>query len=127
MFLWDFGIINAIKNQFALSIFPSEPPEELRKTPYLIFELKNVLQGKNLMSRAEFTLTIVDNKEMSGESLNILKNINKIISKELTLCQDDFKIGTACIKVDSVESKKNNLTINLVAILRLNAIYEDEE
>ena len=79
------------------------------------------------MSRAEFTLTIVDNKEISGESLTILKNINKIISKELTLRQSDFTIGTARIKVDSVESKKNNLIMNLVAILQLKAIYENGE
>lgn len=127
MFPWDFGIINAIKSQFAFSIFPSIPPEEFRETPYLIFELKNVLQGKNLMSRAEFILTIVDNKERSGQSLNILKNINKIISNELTLRQGNFNIGTARIKIDSIENKKNNLIINLIAILQLKAIYEDGE
>ncbi len=127
MLPWDFGIINAIKNQFAFSIFPSIPPEELRKTPYLIFELKNVLQGKNQMSRVEFILTIVDVKEISGESLNILKNINKIISKELALRQDEFMIGTARIKIESIENKKNNLIINLVAILQLKAVYEDGE
>jgi hypothetical protein len=126
MIPWDLGIINAIKQELKFAIFPSEPPEELRKTPYLIFELKNVLQGKNLMSRVEFSITIVDNKEVTGACFDVLRSINKIISKELALSQDDFIIGSAKIKINSIASKENSLILNLIAILHLNAVYEDE-
>jgi hypothetical protein len=119
MIPWDFGIINAIKKKIELSIFPPDPPEEFRKTPYLIFELKNITQGTNLRSRVEFVLTIVDNKEIRSESFNILRNINKIISKELTLCQRESAIGSAKIKIESIESNKNCLIVNLAAILQL--------
>lgn len=127
MFPWDFGIINAIKKELICSIFPSHPPEDKRNAPYLIFELKKIQQGKSLKSKAEFTITIVDDKNNSGKSLNILKNINRIISKDLTLSQSNYTIGSAKIKVDSVENKKNNLVLNMVAILELKAIYEDNE
>jgi hypothetical protein len=128
MIPWDLGIINAIKKELEFAIFPSNPPEGLgKKTPYLIFELKNILQGKNLISRVEFAITIVDNKEVTSASFEILKAINKIISRELTLSQEETPIGNAKIKINSVESKKNNLILNLVAILRLEAVYEDED
>jgi hypothetical protein len=127
MLPWDFGIINAIKKELAFSIFPNTPPEEMRKTPYLIFELKNIRQGKNLLSRVEFTLTIVDDENISGRGLNILKNINRIISKQLTLSQSNATIGSARVKIDSIESRQNNLIVNLVAILQLEALYEDTE
>jgi hypothetical protein len=126
MIPWDLGIIKAIGKELEHAIFPSNPPEEMRKTPYLIFELKNVLQGKNLTSRAEFSITIVEGKGVASASFEILKAINKIISKELTLSQDDFEIGSARAKISSIENKKNNLILNLVAILKLKAIYEDE-
>ncbi|MDR1982796.1 MAG: hypothetical protein LBQ08_03305 [Holosporaceae bacterium] len=126
MIPWDLGIINAIRKELELAIFPSNPPEELRKTPYLIFELKNILPGKNLMSRVEFSITIVDDKEVTGASFEVLKAINKIISRELTLSQEEATIGSAKAKINSIESKKNNLVLNLIAILKLEAIYEDE-
>jgi hypothetical protein len=126
MIPWDLGIINAIKKELELAIFPSDPPEELHKTPYLLFELKNILQGKNLMSRVEFSITIVDNKEVTSAGFEILKAINKLISKELTLSQEDFIIGSAKTKINSIESKKNRLILNLIAILKLKAVYEDD-
>ncbi|MDR0677208.1 MAG: hypothetical protein LBF57_00840 [Holosporaceae bacterium] len=125
MYPWDFGIINAIRKELQCAIFPANPPEELRKTPYLIFELKNILQGKNLLSRAEFSITIVDNEEKFG--FIVLRSINKIISRELTLSQGEAVIGSAKAKINSVESKGNSLILNMVAILKLEAIYEDEE
>ncbi|MDR0555395.1 MAG: hypothetical protein LBG20_00040 [Holosporaceae bacterium] len=127
MIPWDLGLIRAMGKELAFAIFPSHPPEEMRKTPYLIFELKNVLQGKNLISRVEFSITVMDGKEVTSASYNVLKAINKIISKELILAQDDAEIGRAKIKIDSVESKKNNLMVHLVAILKMKAIYEDED
>jgi hypothetical protein len=127
MIPWDLGIINAIKKEIKLAIFPSNPPKELRQFPHLIFELNNILQGKNLTSRAEFTLTIVDDKEVTVASFEILKAINKIISKELTLSQGDVVIGTAKIKINSVESKNNNIILKLIAILKLKAVYENDE
>ncbi|MDR3151221.1 MAG: hypothetical protein LBT67_00015 [Holosporaceae bacterium] len=132
MFLpWDFGIINAIKKGLTTVIFPSSPPEMLRKTPYIIFELKDIRQGKNLMSRVEFVLTIVDGNDddgnsCSGKSIQVLQNITKIISRELTLYQEESIIGSAKIKIESIENRKNNLRLNLVAILQLKAIYEDD-
>ncbi|MDR1361866.1 MAG: hypothetical protein LBJ16_01460 [Holosporaceae bacterium] len=127
-FPWDFGIINAIKKGLeATAIFPSPPPEKLRKTPYLIFELKDIRQGANLRSRVEFGLTIVDENgdETSGKSVQVLRSITRIISRELTLYQEDSIIGSARVKVESIESRKNNLRLTLVAILQLKAIYED--
>ncbi|MDR0632227.1 MAG: hypothetical protein LBF54_03255 [Holosporaceae bacterium] len=126
MIPWDLGIIRAIGKELEFAIFPTRPPEDKRRTPYLIFELKNVLQGKNLTSRAEFSITVVDDKEVTSASYDVLKAINKVISKELTLCQGEAEIGSARIKIDSVESKQNNLMLNLVAILKMKAIYEDE-
>ncbi|GHU12721.1 hypothetical protein FACS189449_06930 [Alphaproteobacteria bacterium] len=124
---WDFGIINAIKKELGAAIFPPSPPRELRKTPYLVFELKKIMQGKNLMSRVEFVITIVDNENVSSESIGIMKSIGKIISQELTLHQENGIIGSARIKIDSLESRKNHLILNMVAILKLKAIYEDGE
>jgi hypothetical protein len=86
----------------------------------------NILQGKNLISRVEFLITIVNNNEITSAGFEILKTINKLISRELTLSQDDSPIGSAKIKINSVESRKNNLVLTLVAILKLAAIYEDE-
>ncbi|MDR0580724.1 MAG: hypothetical protein LBG04_01250, partial [Holosporaceae bacterium] len=73
MIPWDLGIIKAIGKELELAIFPSHPPEEIRKTPYLIFELKNVLQGKNLTSRIEFTITIIEGKDVTTASFEILR------------------------------------------------------
>ncbi|MDR1561242.1 MAG: hypothetical protein LBS23_02705 [Holosporaceae bacterium] len=126
MLPWDFGIINAIKQELKVAVFPSTPPEEQRKTPYLVFELKNISQGKNLASRVEFFITIVDDQEITGSSFEILRSINKIISKELTLLQEKFVIGTAKVKIESVTSKENYLLLRLIAILQLKAIYEDK-
>jgi hypothetical protein len=126
MIPWDLGIIKAIGKELGFAIFPTHPPEDKRRTPYLIFELKNILQGKNLTSRVEFSITVVDDKEVTSASYDVLKAINKSISKELTLCQGESEIGSAKIKIDSVESKQNNLLLNLVAILKMKAIYEDE-
>ena len=125
MIPWDFGIIRAIKELLGISIFPSMPPEDMKKSPYIIFELKDILQGKNLLYRVGFTLTLIDNNE--GKNLEILKSITKIIRKELTLKQGNFVIGSARIKIESMESKGINLIINFAALLQLKAIYEDGE
>ncbi len=125
MIPWDFGIIRAIKELLGISIFPSMPPEDMKKSPYIIFELKDILQGKNLLYRVRFTLTLIDNNE--GKNLEILKSIIKIIRKELTLKQGNFVIGSARMKIESVESKGINLIINFAALLQLKAIYEDGE
>ncbi|MDR3179432.1 MAG: hypothetical protein LBT70_00850 [Holosporaceae bacterium] len=127
MLPWDFGIINAIKKELSAAIFPSTPPDELRKTPYLIFELKNIIHGKNLMSRVEFVVSIVDDKCVTSESMKIMKSISKITAQELTLSQGNVAIGSAKIKIDSIESRKNLLLLNMIAILKLKAIYEDGE
>lgn len=125
MIPWDFGIIRAIGELLKVSIFPSDPPERLKKYPYVTFELKDILQGKNLLYRVGFTLTFVDGNE--GKNLELLKKITKIIRNELTLKQNNFILGTARMKIESVESKKNLLIINLAALLQLKAIYEDGE
>lgn len=125
MIPWDFGIIRAIKELLEIPIFPSVPPKDIKENSYIIFELKDILQGKNLLYRVGFTLTLVDNNE--GKNLEILKNITKIIRKELTLKQNSFVIGSARIKIESVESKGSNLIINFAALLQLKAIYEDGE
>jgi hypothetical protein len=127
MIPWDFGIIRAIKELLGISIFPSAPSPEhvIKENPYIIFQLNDILQGKNLLYRVGFTLTLIDNNE--GKNLEILKNITKIIRKELTLKQGEFIIGSARIKTESVESKGSNLIINFAALLQLKAIYEDGE
>jgi hypothetical protein len=123
---WDMGIINAIRRKLEYAIFPSDPPEEMKQTPYLIFELRNLIQGANFTARVEFTLTIVDKKEVTSASFDVMKAINKIIRGELTLKQDDFVIGSAKVKINEVESKKNNLVLKMIAIIKLNVVYEDE-
>lgn len=127
MLPWDFGIINAIKREIEYAIFPSTPPEDKRETPYLIFELRNIVMGKNLTSRAEFTITIVDDKEVTGACFEVMRVLSKLTSKELTLSQEDFVLGTARIKLNTVESRKNNLILNFVGILKMVGIYEDDD
>ena len=75
MIPWDFGIIRAIKELLGISIFPSAPSPEhiIKENPYIIFQLNDILQGKNLLYRVGFTLTLIDNNE--GKNLEILKKI----------------------------------------------------
>ena len=128
MIPWDFGIKNAIEKELGISLFPfSAPSEEKRTSPYLVIEFKNLIQGKNLTARAEFTITIANEKEITAKSFEISKNIGKIAQKELTLFQGDAIIGSAKFKIISIESKKNNLILNVVALLWLKAIYENDE
>jgi hypothetical protein len=123
---WDLGIINAIGKRLEYAIFPSDPPETMKRTPYLIFELQNLLQGANFMIRVEFTLTIIDQKEVTSASFDVLRAVNKLIRKELTLGQDGYVIGSARIKINAVESRKNNLVLKMTAIIKLNTVYENE-
>ena len=128
MIQWDFGITNAIAKELGMSLFPfSAPPSEQRTSPYLILDLKSIVQGKNLISRAEFTITIASDGEISGKSYDILRNLNKLTAKELTLYQEKEIIGSAKFKIFSIESKKNNLILNMIALLQLKAIYSDAE
>jgi hypothetical protein len=119
MFPWDFGIINAIKQGIGLDIYPSQPPDNQFKAPYFVFELKNIRTDIKWSSRVEFIMTLVADENGTDEYLEILKIIKKIISGELTLNQKDSKIGTARIKITSVECKKNSLILNCTALLRL--------
>lgn len=128
MIPWDFGIKNAIEKELGISLFPfSAPSEEKRISPYLIIEFKNLVQGKNLTSRADFAITIVNEREITAESFEISKNLEKIARKELTLYQGKKVIGSAKFKIISLESKKNNLILNITALLCLKAIYENDE
>ncbi|MBR1733962.1 MAG: hypothetical protein IJ730_00690 [Alphaproteobacteria bacterium] len=125
MIPWDFGIIQAIKNQLDISIFPSNPPQKLSQKPHIIFEINDILQGKNCVYRVGFSLTLVN--EDHGKNLEILKQITKITRNELTLKQGNFDLGSAKIKIESVENKQRKLTLDLVALLQLKIIYDDGE
>lgn len=125
MIPWDFGIIGAIKDQLGISIFPINPPQNMQKKPHLIFELNDVVHGKIGCYKVGFKMKIVDNNE--GTNLEILKKISRIIRKELTLKEGRFTLGSARIKIGSVESKSDVLTVNFIALLSLKARYEDEE
>lgn len=127
MILWDFGIINAIKQNLDIPIFPSEPPKGLNQKTYLVFNLKNIVQGMNLTSKMEFSLTIVDKDETTDHTYAILKKINRLISSELSLYQGNFIIGSAKVKINCLENKKNMLILNLVAKLQLKRLYDDGE
>lgn len=125
MIPWDFGIISAIKDQLGIAIFPSTPPKDFQTKPHLIFELNDIMQGKNCVYKVGFKMKIVDNNE--GINLEILKKISRIIRKELTLKEGKFVLGSARIKIESVESKSNVLTVNFVALLQINNGYEESE
>lgn len=127
MIPWDFGIINAIKQNLDIPIFPSEPPKGLNQKTYLVFNLKNIVQGMNLTSKMEFSLTIVDKDETTDHTYAILKKINRLISSELSLYQGNFIIGSAKVKINCLENKKNMLILNLVAKLQLKRLYDDGE
>ncbi|MDR2107811.1 MAG: hypothetical protein LBO73_04855 [Holosporaceae bacterium] len=128
MIPWDFGIINALKKCLGTIIFPSDPPEEESlQTPYLIFELKKITHGKNLISRAEFTLTVADEDKTDGGRFAVMKAVDRIAEDELTLSAGDAVIGSAKIKMISFDSKKNKLILNFAAILKLEATYDDED
>jgi hypothetical protein len=126
MFPWDFGIIDAIKRGIGLDIYPSHPPDNLYRAPYLVFELKNIRTEKRMLSRIEFAMTLVEDDNSTGEYFKILKTINKIISGELILGQEESRIGTARIKITSVECKKNTLILNCIAMLRLMPSGDDD-
>lgn len=115
---WDFGIINAIKEQLGLAIFPSVPQQSTRQNPQIIFELKDIRQGKNQLYRVEFSLTLIDKNE--GKNLEILKNITKLIRKKLSLKQENFTIGSARAKINLITTKGNRMEIDLIALLQLN-------
>ena len=128
MIPWDFGITKAIAGELGTMLFPfSAPSKEERTSPYLIFDLKNIVQGKNLTSRAEFTITIASDDEITPKSYEIFRNIQKMTGKELSLYEGNEIIGSAKLKIFSFESKKNNLILNITALLQLKAIYEDCE
>jgi hypothetical protein len=120
------GIIGALGKGLKYAIFPPDPPEEMRRTPYLIFELQNLMSGMNFAARVEFSLAIVDQKEVTSASFDVMRAIRKIIDGKLTLTQDDDVIGDARIKIDSVEKKKNSLVLKMIAIVKLNTVYENE-
>ncbi len=127
MIPWDFGLINTLKNLLDISIFPSEPPEEQRKTPYIILELLNIEQNINLVTKLGLKLTIVYNQEQMPAYYSIIKTMKKAIAQKLTLKQGNFEIGTAQIKLEKFVTKKNNLILDLTALLYLKAIYDDIE
>lgn len=127
MIPWDFGVINAIKKKLNVEVFPSDPPQELGKSRYLIFNLKNIKEGINRIAKMEFSLIIVDKEETSGYTYAILRKINRVISSELDLYQGNFAIGSARVKINYLENKKNMLILNLEAILQLKALYENGE
>lgn len=127
MIPWDFGVINAIKKKLNVEVFPSDPPQELEKSRYLIFNLKNIKEGINRIAKMEFSLIIVDKEETSGYTYAILRKINRVISSELDLYQGNFAIGSARVKINYLENKKNMLILNLEAILQLKALYENGE
>ncbi len=124
---WDFGLINSLKNLLNISIFPSEPPEENRKKPYIILELKNIIQNVNLQTKIDFKLTVVNGEDNSVDCYSLIKTFKKITAEKLSLHQGNFKIGNAQIKLQKFETKKNNLILELTALLQLKAIYEDTE
>jgi hypothetical protein len=124
---WDFGIISALSKALEILIFPSDPPGEQRRAPYLIFELKKIVHGKNLTSRAEFSITVKDDEATDGARFEIMRAIDRIIDDELTLSGGGSVIGSARIKLSSYDSKKNNLILNFAAILKLEAVYDDED
>ncbi|MDR1333861.1 MAG: hypothetical protein LBJ71_01435 [Holosporaceae bacterium] len=123
---WDMGLISALGKGLEYAIFPPDPPEEMKRAPYLIFELQNLTSGTNFATRVEFTLTIVDQKEVTSASFDIMKAIRKIIDGKLTLKQNEMALGEARLKIDSVEKKKNCLALKIIAIIKLNMVYEDE-
>lgn len=127
MIPWDFGVINAIKKKLNVEVFPSDPPEELKKSQYLIFNLKNITQGVNLKAKMEFSLIIVDKEETSGYTYAILRKINRIISSEFDLYQGNIIIGSAKVKINYLENKNNMLILNLEAMLQLKGLYESGE
>ncbi|MBQ3564812.1 MAG: hypothetical protein IJA14_01530 [Alphaproteobacteria bacterium] len=126
MFPWDFGLIEALKYVLQLNIFAEEPPEEQRVTPYLIFEMKKISPSVNNTARADLQITIVDKEEISLATYDFIKMIEKATRQELTLKQGEFTIGSAKIKLDKVATRRNSIILNLVALLKLKAIYEDE-
>jgi len=126
MIPWDFGVIDFIRKNLGLAIFPSSPPESHRNTPYLIFELKKIIPGRNLMSKIEFVITVVDDKDVVSAGFEILKSFNKIISNELTLSQGGEVVGTGKFKINSIESKKNNLILNFIGLIKAVALYEED-
>ncbi len=126
MFPWDFGIINVLNEESKFKIIPYDTPKGMIRGPCLLFELKSMMQHKNFTTKAEFTLTVVEGTERNGSSAEIMKEINRVINADLVLHQSEEEIGTARVKIESVENKKNTFLLNLVAIILLKPIYEDE-
>ena len=126
MIPWDFGLINALKEKLNVEIFPSDPPDESRQTPYLILELKNIRQGVGRSTRAELQLKIVDEEKPSSLTYDFIKTIRKAITQKLTLKQGTFEIGEANIKLEKIVTGRSDAVLNMTALLNLKTIYHDE-
>lgn len=124
---WDFGVINALKEGLDMEVFPSDPIEKIAQTPYLIFELKNVLYGKNLSSRVECIIKIINANYDNTKVFEVLKKINQVITKKLSLYQGALCIGSAKMKINSLETKGDVTILSLIGILQLLAIYDNME
>jgi hypothetical protein len=122
MLPWDFGLINIAKNILQLPIFPNTPPSGICNAPYLIFQLKSKKDGTVPgFYRIEFTIEIVDTKDISGRSADILASIFKLTEKTLILQpQSDFAGGSARIQISSVVyNRDNTISVNCIAIVRI--------
>ena len=87
MIPWDFGIIRAIKELLGISIFPSMPPEDMKKSPYIIFELKDILIKLGLASAfsnsADFS-GMINNKDLKLKIDNVIHKTFIDVSEKQT-------------------------------------------
>lgn len=126
MIPWDFGLTNALKEKLNVEIFPSEPPEEFKKSPYLILEFKSIRQTMEQTARAEIQLKIADEEKPTSAVYDFIRAIKKAISQELVLKQGKSEIGKANMKMEKVVMSRSGTILNLTALLQLKTIYEDE-
>ncbi len=124
MIPWDFGLINALKEKINWEIFPSESPNEIEK-PYLVLEIGNTKYRFDHTILAEVNIRVIDPEIPSNRIYEFCKNLQQVLMEDLTLYSENLEIGKAAMKIDKIETTKNNQIVKLVAIIKLENMKDE--
>lgn len=130
---WDFGIMNALRKQFLMNgvnvkFFPVPvPTEAVESEPYLSVEVKNLRTSLDKRAATDIVLTLENGSDSQSKNLNIkvlqiLKNLSKTT---LSLIQGSEPIGSANIRINSIDNKRERLLITMSSLVWLKRLYYD--
>ncbi len=121
MIPWDFGLIQALREKIGWEIFPSDPLDDV-EYPYLILEIDEMKYRLDQTILAEINLKLVDSNKPSCKIYEFCKKLQQIIMGNLSLYNGNLNIGKASVKIDRIVTTKNDQTVKLVAIIKLENI-----